>query len=104
MLALQLVIGTGVALLFPMLIYYGIATIRQPPKKNQYVIGRPPSSSDASDLEKQSHHERQERENEAWQKAQASYAKTLFTVMTPSASPRFLEAICLASARLAPAF
>src|SRR4051794_12111624 len=31
MLALQLVIGIGITLLFPMLIYYGVATVRRPP-------------------------------------------------------------------------
>jgi hypothetical protein len=59
-LALQLVIGTGVALLFPMLIYYGIATVRQPPKSSDYLGVHAP-----------------------WQKAQAGYAKALFIVMTP---------------------
>ena len=32
MLALQLVIGVGIALLFPLLVYSGVATFRSPPK------------------------------------------------------------------------
>jgi hypothetical protein len=83
MLAFQLVIGTGVALLFPMLIYYGIATVRQPPKSGDYLGGHAPLGDDASDLERQSLDDQKKRDKEAWQKAQAGYAKTLFMVMTP---------------------
>jgi hypothetical protein len=83
LLALQLVIGTGVALLFPMLIYYGIATVRQSPKSSDYLGVHAPLGTDASDLERQSLDDRKQQERAAWQKAQAGYAKTLFIVMTP---------------------
>jgi hypothetical protein len=80
MLALQLVIGVGIALLFPLLIYTGVAAIKAPPKPSN----RTNLKSGDSDEVKQ-HNEAQIRwEREQLQKARTAYAKILFTVMAPA--------------------
>jgi hypothetical protein len=83
MLALQLVIGTGIALLFPMLIFYGIATVRRPPKSGDFISNHVNIPANASEADMQAERDRKGRERQAWLKAKARYAKILFTVMTP---------------------
>src|SRR5438045_6180338 len=83
MLALQLVIGVGIALLFPMLIFYGIATVRPPPKSSDFISNYANIPANASEANVQAERDRKERERQVWLKARVSYAKILFTIMSP---------------------
>jgi hypothetical protein len=80
MLALQLVIGVGIALLFPLLIYTGVAVIKAPPKPSD----RTDLKAETSDEIKRANQEQIRREREALQRARTGYAKILFSVMAPA--------------------
>jgi hypothetical protein len=80
MLALQLVIGVGIALIFPLLIYSGVATFRSPPKPSNRTNLVPETSEEA----KQANREQIRREQEELTRARVAYAKLLFTVMAPA--------------------
>jgi ABC-type nitrate/sulfonate/bicarbonate transport system permease component len=80
MLALQLVIGVGIALLFPLLIYSGVAVIKAPPKPS----GRTNLQAETSEEIKQANREQIARDQEALRSARVKYAKILFTVMAPA--------------------
>jgi hypothetical protein len=80
MLALQFVIGVGIALLFPLLIYTGVATIKAPPKPSS----RTDLKAETSEEIKRANRERIERDREDLQKARIAYAKILFAVMAPA--------------------
>jgi hypothetical protein len=80
MLALQLVIGIGIALLFPLLIYTGVAVIKAPPKPGD----RTNLQAETSEEIKRANQEQIRREREALQSARVAYAKTLFAAMAPT--------------------
>jgi hypothetical protein len=80
MLALQLVIGIGIALLFPMLIATGVAIIKAPPKSSRRINLR----AEASEETTQANREQIAREQEALRLARVEYAKIMFTVMVPA--------------------
>jgi len=80
MLALQLVIGVGIALLFPLLIYTGVATVKAPPKPSS----RTDLKAETSEEIKQANRVRIERDREELRRARVAYAKILFTVMAPA--------------------
>jgi hypothetical protein len=80
MLALQLVIGVGIALLFPLLVYSGVATFRSPPKPSNRTNLVPETSEEA----KEANREQIRREQEELRRARVAYAKLLFTVMAPA--------------------
>lgn len=82
MLARQIVVGFGIAILFPMLIYYGVASITPPPRYADYhaTIVMPPATAPE---ERAAYLEKRKREGAEWQLAQERYAKTLIVVMAP---------------------
>jgi hypothetical protein len=80
MLALQLVIGIGIALLFPLLIYTGIAAIKPPPRPSRTTN----LEAETSEEIKRANREQITRDHEALRKARAAYARILFTVMAPA--------------------
>jgi hypothetical protein len=80
MLALQLVIGVGIALLFPLLVYSGVATFSSPPKPSNRTNLVPETSEEA----KEANREQIRREQEELRRARVAYAKLLFTVMAPA--------------------
>ena len=80
MLALQLVIGVGIALIFPLLVYSGVATFKSPPKPSNRTNLVPETSEEAQ----QANREQIRREQEELTRARVVYAKLLFTVMVPA--------------------
>ena len=80
MLALQLVIGVGIALLFPLLIHTGVAAVKPSPKPSD----RTNLQAETSEEIKRANQEQIRREREALQRARVAYAKVLFTVMAPA--------------------
>lgn len=81
MLALQLVIGVGIALLFPLLIYTGVAVMKAPPKSRDFLTH---VRGGISAEEKRADEEIIGHERNAWQSARVAYARLLFTVMAPA--------------------
>jgi hypothetical protein len=73
MLALQLVVGVGVGLLFPLLIYTGVAVFKAPPNPRDFYKPTRPGEEDQLN-----------RQNAALERARAGHAKILFTVMAPA--------------------
>jgi hypothetical protein len=80
MLALQLVIGVGIALLFPLLIYTGVAVIKAPPKPSNTTDLR----RELTDEDKQFNRDQIDRKREELRRARVAYAKILFAVMAPA--------------------
>jgi hypothetical protein len=80
MLALQLVIGVGIALLFPLLIQTGVASVKPPPKPSTTTDLR----AENTDEDRRYNRERIDRDRADLQQARAAYAKVLFTVMAPA--------------------
>jgi hypothetical protein len=80
MLALQLVIGVGIALLFPLLIRTGVAAVKPPPKPSTTTDLR----AENSDEDRRHNRERIDRDRDDLRRARAAYAGTLFTVMAPA--------------------
>jgi hypothetical protein len=80
MLALQLVIGVGIALLFPLLIRTGVAAVKPPPKPSTTTDLR----AENTDEDKQYNRDRINRDRAALQSARAAYARILFAVMAPA--------------------
>ena len=78
--ALQLVIGVGIALLLPLLIYTGVATIMPPPKRSQTTN----LQAETSEEVKRANREQVHRDQEEFRKALVKYAKLLFSVMAPA--------------------
>jgi hypothetical protein len=81
MLALQLVIGVGIALLFPLLIYTGVAAIKAPPRSSDFLKH---VRGGISEQEKRADEAQIRGERDALQVARIGYAKLLFTVMAPA--------------------
>jgi hypothetical protein len=73
MLALHIVIGVGIALLFPLLIYTGVATVKPPPKPS----GRTDLKAETSEEIKRANRQRIERDREDLRRARIAYAKIL---------------------------
>jgi hypothetical protein len=81
MLARQFVIGLGIALIFPMLVYFGFAAITPPPKNtNFFHVQMTPR---ATPEERAAYQTERRNETRQWQLAQAQYAKKLIVVMVP---------------------
>src|SRR5260370_6990337 len=80
MLALQLVIGVGIALLFPPWIYTGVAAVKAPRKASTPTNRQAETSEEI----KRANRERIDAENEELRRARVKYAKLLFNVMTPA--------------------
>src|SRR5260370_26294074 len=80
MLALQLVIGVGIAVLFPLLIYTGVAAIKAPPKPSNRTNLR----AEVTEEDKQANRDQIRWEQEQLRKARVEYAKILFGVMAPA--------------------
>jgi hypothetical protein len=83
MLARQIVIGVGVALIFPMLVYYGICTLITQPRFQDYHTQVTPPAAAASKEEREAYYSDRRRENQEFQFAQERFAKKMIAVMAP---------------------
>jgi hypothetical protein len=80
MLGRHLAIGLGIAIILPLLIYYGVATVDSPPRYADYVktnvVAAAPEERQAQILQMQS-------EQKAFQAAERDFARVLFYVAVP---------------------
>jgi hypothetical protein len=100
MLALQLVIGVGIALLFPLLIYTGVAAIKAPPRPSNRTNLR----AEVTEEDKQANRDQIRWQQEQLQKARVEYAKILFTVMAPAGLAAVVAGYLIGSMRSVSAF
>lgn len=95
MLARQIAIGFGIAIVFPLLVYYGVSTVTPAPKWSDFheqVVYRPnPTSAEVA-----ARKEKQKAENEAWTEANRVFSLRLLWV----AAPLGYMAIILGSLRI----
>ena len=80
MLARQIVIGFGVAIIFPLLVYYGVRTFGYPPTPQLTFQQLPPQ---ASAEERQDYAQRQRTRQEEFAAQSKSFARVLIYVSTP---------------------
>ncbi len=81
MLARQFAIGFGIAIIFPLLIYYGVATFYPPPKINWYQAGL--TGPNATTEQRQEAFEKQEEARQVYDQEARKFARVLFWVAAP---------------------
>jgi hypothetical protein len=81
MLARQIIVGFGIAAIFPALIYYGLSTVYPPPKHEDYHSYVEPLSA-ATPEERKAHAAEQAKRREAYVTAARSFARVMFAVST----------------------
>lgn len=83
MLAKHIAIGFGIAIIFPLLVYYGVSSIHPAPKTADYYktrIGPPPT---ATTEQRKEFADRQQAEREAYGAAVKQFSRLLVMVATP---------------------
>jgi len=79
MLARQIAIGFGIAVIFPLLIHYGVATFHPAPKHEPFVSVAPNATPD----ERKEYLARQEQRQKTYAAAAKEFARILVIVSTP---------------------
>jgi len=82
MLARQIVVGFGIAAIFPWLILYGLSTVYPQPKREDFfgVELAPPPSATAE--ERKAYAEQQKKSRDAFNVAARNFARVLFSIST----------------------
>lgn len=83
MLARQIVVGFEIALIFPLMIYYGVATFHPAPKWNDYVTNKPPLPATATAEERNERAERNRLQGERFREAARSFGRAVLMVAAP---------------------
>jgi|SRR6266446_8637835 len=78
MLALQIAVGFGIAVIFPLLVYYGVSTFHPPPKRPAKAT----PASDATADERKAHDDERRRSQEAYDAAAKSFSRVLILTAT----------------------
>jgi hypothetical protein len=81
MLARQIVIGFGLAIIFPLLVYYGVSTFHPAPRTQHYFGNLPPFGTTPE--ERRARDEAQRAKQAEYNAAAKSFARTLVMVATP---------------------
>jgi hypothetical protein len=90
MLARQIAVGFGIALIFPLLIYYGVATFYPPPKMQTTVVASIMASNPTPEErqkyrdEDRERQQEQRKQKEAYDAAAKDFAHHLVIVSTPA--------------------
>lgn len=80
MLARQIAIGFGIAMIFPLLVYYGVSTFYPPPKYRPMTLTLTPQSTPE---ERQKYQEESRQRQETYNAAARDFARVLVIVATP---------------------
>jgi ABC-type proline/glycine betaine transport system permease subunit len=83
MLARQIAIGFGIAIIFPLLVYYGVSTLHSPPKYSDYFTGIGVVGSNATTEEKATQSQKGRVARAAYEAAQVEFTRILIIVATP---------------------
>ncbi|WP_139069848.1 hypothetical protein [Tardiphaga robiniae] len=83
MLARQIAIGFGIAIILPLLIHYGVATFHPAPKYQAFVTLRPAPPAGATADERKEYAEQQRQRQDAFAEAARQFSRVLAIVSTP---------------------
>jgi len=86
MLARQIAIGFGIAMIFPLLVYYGVSTFYPPPKFNAFVTVTAFRQANPTPEQQKEYEDRQrerQKQQEAFTVAARDFARVLVIVSTP---------------------
>jgi hypothetical protein len=83
MLARQFAIGFGIAIIFPLLIHYGVATFHPAPNYQSFFTLRPALPANATAEDRKEHAEQQKQRQDAYNEAARQFARVLALVSTP---------------------
>jgi uncharacterized membrane protein YphA (DoxX/SURF4 family) len=83
MLARQIAIGFGIAVILPLLIHYGVSTFHPAPKLESYITTGPSPAANATVAERKEYDEQQRKGREAYSRAAKEFARILAIVSTP---------------------
>lgn len=83
MLARQIVIGFGIAIIFPLLIHYGVSTFHPAPKYQSFFTIKAPLTSNTTPEERKEYQEQQRRDQEAYATAARAFARVLAMFAIP---------------------
>jgi hypothetical protein len=81
MLARKIVVGFGIAAIFPALIYYGLSTFYPPPRLQDYFTFQPPPST-ATPEERKALAAEQVKQRATFAEAARSFARVMFAIST----------------------
>ncbi len=81
MLARQIMVGFGIAAIFPALIYFGLSTFYPPPKHEDYHQYTPPPEK-ATPEERKAHAAEQAKRRESFATAARAFARVMFAIST----------------------
>ncbi len=82
MIGRQIAIGFGLAIIFPLLIFYGVSMFSPPPKAQDYALVVP-FNANATAEERQANTEKQKAAQRALNDAKSQFASRLFFVSAP---------------------
>lgn len=85
MLARQIAVGFGIAVIFPLLVYYGVATFYPPPNQQTATVNvslGPPGPSSSAE-ERKEYAERQRKAQDDYKAAARAFSRVLVVVATP---------------------
>jgi len=100
MLARQIVVGFGIAAIFPWLIYYGLSIAYPAPKMQDFYgseLPYQPLPATATAEERKAHAERQKKSRDAFNQAARAFARVLFSISTVLGLAAILAGAHLAS-------
>src|SRR5713226_4040912 len=83
MLARQIAIGFGIAVIFPLLVYYGVRTFHPAPNRANYFSAYVPPAPTATAQERKDYADKQRQERESYDTAAKAFARVLILVTTP---------------------
>jgi hypothetical protein len=83
MLARQIAIGLGIAVIFPLLVFYGVSTFHPAPKSENYFQALPPLPANATTEQRTERFEKERAQREAFRAASKEFSRILVIVATP---------------------
>jgi hypothetical protein len=87
MLARQIAIGFGIAIIFPLLVYYGVCTFVPPPKYNTFVTVNatsvPANATPEQRKEAEDRRAERQKQQDAYNAAARNFARVLILVSAP---------------------
>ena len=83
MLARHIAIGFGIAIIFPLLVYYGVSTFHPAPKTQDFFQTLTPLSGNATSEERKEYADKQRAQRETFRAAAKEFSRVLVVVATP---------------------
>ena len=83
MLGRQIAVGFGIAVIFPLLVYYGVATFYPPPEPADYFTRSAEPGPSASAEERKEYADRELKEHNGYSAAFKAFSRVLVLIATP---------------------